>query len=501
MNQLIQLDNQTDKQSDQYYSELLSYVRDHLLAFYQKYAGENGLTLSQTMIRVSKWDLEQWEQALDSLGDTSDWPEEAQDRLKIQTYVASINRQQLIGSILTLGVIGLTVKNQRAIEKRVKSDGVDEVVHLKKTLKLPPKQAKKATSVITQVSTRNRWSESLWVDSDKLAGDVQYLVNQNLKHGLSLDDLPNLLEKHANPSQFKPGQSIADRAEQMSYETKRLIRSESARMKQQVDLATYRMKGVKWVKWLTEPGACSKCQGIAAGGPYAIDDVPDIPDDSHPNCRCSIVPAADFDKGMSSQGVGKGTAEHELNYYESNGSVDWKSVNSNLYREKFDKLGLDNQSRDKLVKEVRTILNRRDGSHFESIALMNKRTGEAQIWDSDVAPQMVDSQTGSLMVSYLKQHHGDEFIMFHNHPDGTPPSVGDIRTLSSGRRKGVTQALTVGHDGSVYSYTGSSSKIPNGNPINKLIRAEQKLGYSIDDATDMAYTKLGEKYGFKVRRF
>lgn len=290
MNQLIQLDNQTDKQSNQYYSELLSYVRDHLLAFYQKYAGESGLTLSQTITRVSKWDLEQWKQALDSLGDTGDWPEEAQDRLKIQIYMASINRQQLIGSILALGVIGLTVKNQRSIEKRVKSDGIDEVNHLKQTLKLPSKQAKKATSVITQTSTRKQWSENLWVDSDKLAGDVQYLVNQTLKHGLSLDDLSNLLEKHANPSQFKPGQSIADRAEQMSYETKRLIRSESARMKQQVDLATYRMKGVKWVKWLTEPGACSKCQGIAAGGPYAIDDVPEIPDDSHPNCRCSVVP-------------------------------------------------------------------------------------------------------------------------------------------------------------------------------------------------------------------
>lgn len=290
MNQLIQLDNQADKQSDQYYSELLSYIRDHLLAFYQKYAGENGLTLSQTMTRVSKWDLEQWKQALDSLGDTSDWPEEVQDRLKIQTYVASVNRQQLIGSILTLGVIGLTVKNQRTIEKRIKSDGIDEVTHLKKTLKLPPKQVKKAMSVITQVSTRNQWSENLWMDSDKLAGDVQYLVNQNLKHGLSLDSLPNLLEKHTNPNQFKPGQSIADRAEQMSYETKRLVRTESARMKQQVDLATYRMKGVKWVKWLTEPGACSKCQGIAAGGPYAINDVPDIPGDSHPNCRCSIVP-------------------------------------------------------------------------------------------------------------------------------------------------------------------------------------------------------------------
>ncbi|MFC6275615.1 hypothetical protein ACFQET_08830 [Levilactobacillus tangyuanensis] len=323
MAQLIKMDSQSDKQSEQYYDEFLSYIRDHLTAFYQHYADDNGLTLAQTMTRVSKWDLEQWKQALDSLGDTSDWPEEAQNRLKIQTYVASINRQQLIGSVLALGIIGLTVKNQRTIEKRVESDGVDEVSHLKKALKLAPKQVKKTTSVITQVSSRKQWSANLWVDSDKLAGDVQYLVNQNLKHGLSLDNLPRLLEKHVNPNQFKPGQSIADRVEQMSYETKRLVRTESARLKYETDLATYRMKGVKWVKWLTEPGACSKCQGIAAGGPYAIDDVPEIPGDSHPNCRCSIVP---YVKSMDNQQ--KTVKQYGLTQDEQAGVLRWVSGDS-----------------------------------------------------------------------------------------------------------------------------------------------------------------------------
>lgn len=290
MQQLINLDSQTDRQTEQYYDDLMSYIRDHFMAFYQQYANDEGLSLSQTMTRVSNWDIEQWKSAIDSLGDTSDWPQEAKDRLKAQSVIASINRQFLIGSILAIGIIHATVRNQKAINNRVTYDGKDEVKHLTKRLKLPRKHAKKVKSIITQESTREQWSSNLWVDSDKLAADVQYLVNQNLKHGLSLDDLPRLLEKHVNPNQFKPGQSIADRVEQMSYETKRLVRTESARLKYETDLATYRMKGVKWVKWLTEPGACSKCQGIADGGPYAIDDVPEIPGDSHPNCRCSIVP-------------------------------------------------------------------------------------------------------------------------------------------------------------------------------------------------------------------
>lgn len=289
MQQLINLDSQTDRQTEQYYDDLMSYIRDHLMAFYQQYADENSLSLSETMARVSKWDIDQWKSTIDSLGDTSDWPQEAKDRLKAQALIASINRQFLIGSILAIGIIHTTVKNQKAIKNRVNSDGKDEVKRLTKSLKLPRKQVKRATSIITQASTREQWSSNLWVDSDKLAADVQYLVNQNLKHGLSLDDLPMLLNKHANPNQFNPKQSVGDRIEQLNYETKRLVRTESARLKYETDITTFRMQGVKWVKWLTEPGACSICQGIADGGPYAIDDVPEIPGDSHPNCRCSIV--------------------------------------------------------------------------------------------------------------------------------------------------------------------------------------------------------------------
>jgi len=55
-------------------------------------------------------------------------------------------------------------------------------------------------------------------------------------------------------------------------------------------MTTYSMQGVKWVNWVIEPSACEKCLGIAEGGPYLLKDAPSIPDDTHPNCRCSKIP-------------------------------------------------------------------------------------------------------------------------------------------------------------------------------------------------------------------
>lgn len=223
------------------------------------------------------------------------WPGEATRRLKAYGAVAGIDKPHLIGAVIGLGLLRMTVKHQQAIKQRVKSDGESEAKRMITGYKLTPKQSKKITSVITQASTKELWSSRIWLDNDALANDVENLVNKHLRHGMSLTDLQDLLIKHTNPDQFKPNQSVADRIAQMQANTRRIVRSESARLVDQVNMTTYRMQNVKWIQWVTEPGACSKCMGIADGGPYAVDDCPSIPDDSHPNCRCTKVP---FDQSV-----------------------------------------------------------------------------------------------------------------------------------------------------------------------------------------------------------
>lgn len=283
--------------------------------FYSKYADETGLSIRQTAVRVSKWDLNQWKNIVSSF-DMSDWPVEAQDRVQTYGVQAGHDRTALIGAIIGINLADAAVKVQRATQKRLEADSDDEVKRLKKQSDLTKKQADKLTKVIEPkpsetvpkgMKQRDKaisvttdpdnvaiWSKNLWLDHDELAHDVQKLVNKHLKHGMSLHDLQDLLMAHTNPKQFKPNQNIGDRIKTAQTNTQRIIRTESSRLVNSANLTTFRIKGYDYVGIQTEPDACDTCKLLAKQGPYSIGTVPYIP--VHPNCRCVYVPR--FNSGV-----------------------------------------------------------------------------------------------------------------------------------------------------------------------------------------------------------
>ncbi|MCT3567645.1 hypothetical protein EFR94_09630 [Levilactobacillus brevis] len=323
--QLVNQDNQTDQQSEQYLNECLNYIQAHLMAFYTQYADDTGLSLSQVHRKVSKWDRQQFRQALSEM-DISDWPEEATDRLGYYTgNFKDVDKRHMMAAIVALGIVRLTVKNQRTIKKRVTDDSTNQISYLKTHMGLSNRQAqrvKRAVSVITEPKNVETWSDRLWLDSDTLAGDVQTLVNKHVRHGMNLNDIGELLAPHMNPKQFKPNKSVADRVKQMDYIAQRIVRTESARVVDEANMTTYKMLGIDSVDWIAEPSACTtgvNCAAIAAGSPYSVDEVPRIPADTHPQCRCSKIPHEGGILALQAAGsvvtinVAKSIDEHEDN--------------------------------------------------------------------------------------------------------------------------------------------------------------------------------------------
>ncbi|GEP72021.1 hypothetical protein [Lentilactobacillus rapi] len=314
--QLINQDNQTDRQTDKYYDEAMSYIREHLMAFYQQYADENGLSIQQTQQQVSTWDLQEWQSAINEMQVDSSWPQEATDRMKVYGTIAGLDRGHMLTAILALGLIRLTVRNRKATSKRIDEDATQEMTRMKNAFNLDEIQRnrlvqkaqdlKKTTtyyphqtprSVITKPETTQIWSKKIWIDTDTMTNDVENLVYKHLQNGMNLQDLRNLLMGHVNPNQFKPNASVADRVKQAQYQTMRIVRSESSRMINGINMATYKMHGITQVEVVGEPGICQYCQGIVDANPYKIDDAPQPP--FHPNCRCELVPYLDEQKSLA----------------------------------------------------------------------------------------------------------------------------------------------------------------------------------------------------------
>lgn len=271
------------------------------MAFYAQYADENGLTVSQVSQRVSRWDMAQWRQVLDSLRAVT-IPDEATDRIKYAMATAGINRDYLMMSIIAVHLAVATAKQHALMVKRLGQDVADETNSKTKLLGLQEEKAarlKQVESMRDEIYDKyvkdsfkdasERWSPRLWQHSEEMTREVQNIVSKHITQGMDMADLTDNLFPYSNGASSS---SITGQVESLDYRAQRLLRTESARAVNEVNQKVYEIVGIEEVDVVNEPGACPKCIDAVDKGPYPLKEAPSIP--IHPNCRCSIVPHDDF---------------------------------------------------------------------------------------------------------------------------------------------------------------------------------------------------------------
>lgn len=278
----------------------MAFISRHLELFYSHYADEHGLTVSEAMRNVGSWDLNQWQIAIDELN-VDHWLPEAQRRAKVIGDNAGLNLGSLITSIAALGVLWMINNQLRFTNEKMDDFEESEKQFLKqqkhahkkiaKTVAKPKKLGKKLERTTPKVKYgKPMISDRIWLQSDKLIDDVRSRLLNHFIHGDSIDDLRPMLIKHINPQLVNPNKNLADRIRQMNNVVETLLRSESQMMMANLDKESYKRSGVKYVDWATEPGVCGICAAIADDGPYVLEKAPMPVMDSHPRCRCRLVP-------------------------------------------------------------------------------------------------------------------------------------------------------------------------------------------------------------------
>lgn len=77
------------------------------------------------------------------------------------------------------------------------------------------------------------------------------------------------------------------------YNWLRLARTEIASAQIRGKLAQYAELDITQYDWVSAPDACPVCVALAGAGPYTLGAGPLAPDDSHPECRCSVMAVVD----------------------------------------------------------------------------------------------------------------------------------------------------------------------------------------------------------------
>lgn len=258
-----------------------------------------------------------------------DWSPESKDRLNVLGMMAGMNLGSMFGAVAAMAVVRLQNKRAKVVQERMKQDVNDEIARMAQAFPAikqandTRKAERGKTTADTSKASKNEPlnqingikpssplnhvtkligehdpSPRLWTDTDKLIADLQSSLFDSFTKVKGIQDFSSLFTQHQNPAQFDPQKSIADRIKQSDYVAERLLRSETAKMKDFIDTNTYKANGINWVNIVTEPGACVKCTLIADQGPYPIDSAPVLVDDTHPNCRCGKVPAMGADDSI-----------------------------------------------------------------------------------------------------------------------------------------------------------------------------------------------------------
>ena len=165
----------------------------------------------------------------------------------------------------------------------------------------------------------------------------------------------------------------------------------------------------------------------------------------------------------------------------SNGfSVNRGFVNSKKYHDQFDGLTEHKPANESVYQQAKRILEDRDGKDTERMAIIDARTGEL-LTDNLSIGEDSHFKTGLSLEEYQKtKESGKQFIILHNHPSSTRPSITDILTFWK-EEKAVASGV-VGHDGTVYIITDVNRKIPLDKLYEMYYYSYKELGYDVDMA-------------------
>ncbi len=173
-------------------------------------------------------------------------------------------------------------------------------------------------------------------------------------------------------------------------------------------------------------------------------------------------------------------------------SVNFDYINSQEYRNKFDKI-TDNQIvNQQIYKCAKAILSHRSNSDMEDMYMLDKTTGEI-LAKQVSAPKMLQVDYNDKMKKLINNNIEYSIITIHNHPTNYYPTGSDI--ASNGAYK-YYLGIVVTHSGKIYLYNNRENKISAGLIDKRVEKYTSKMyNMSILDAQRRCLDEVKREYG------
>lgn len=218
----------------------------------------------------------------------NDFSDEVNKRMRNYNATMRVNRLEYIKSQIGLSMIEAGMNIDSDMQSKVADDYRGELKRQSGILNHSAENTSLWTSQsvakqITKQVNGATFSQRVWANQDALKAQLDVVITNGILTGKN----PRAVAK-----QLK--NNVRKTVKNQSYVTERIARTESARVQYSAQIESIKKNGYQFVQWIAEPRACQECRRIATqdngfgDGIYRINKVPKIPEDTHPNCRCSI---------------------------------------------------------------------------------------------------------------------------------------------------------------------------------------------------------------------
>ena len=285
------------KELNRIYDNTLSQIQKEIESFYQKYASDEGITMSEAMKRVSKLDIKEYEAKAKRYVKEKDLSDRANAEMKLYNLTMKVNRLEMLNSRIGLALVDGYDQVEKSLENDLYKRAMDEYTRqagiLGESVIHPEEKATELVNASYKWAKANYgFSEALWTHQVVLKSELSKLLQQGLIQGKGPRALAPELRKVFNVSR---------------YAAERLMRTELSRVQTGAQMDSFKANGYDKYMYITLSSAaytkskvCPICRPLngevfdVKGAEIANPAHPLPP--MHPNCRCSISAYMDPDK-------------------------------------------------------------------------------------------------------------------------------------------------------------------------------------------------------------
>lgn len=245
-------------------------------AFYARYAGKEGISMSDARKRVRKADVERYAKKAKRYVKDRTFTATANEEMRLYNATMRINRLEMLKHDIRLEIIAMASDEEwildQSLTEAVRVEYERQSGILGETVTA---NAKKIDTIVNSSFQNAAWSERLWSNQDALRLEIEKQLNRGIVQGLNPRGLARELRKSIDSS-------ISN--------SERLMRTEVARVQSDVFKDSLDQANFEQYEFISEPDACPICKAL--DGEIFKKSAMEIGTNMypmHPNCRCSTA--------------------------------------------------------------------------------------------------------------------------------------------------------------------------------------------------------------------